>query len=102
MGKYRIITAGKVDSQLLRHVEFLSRVSIPAAKRFRNDFAEILDRLEDNPYQFPEDTDPNLPNGLYHKALFAKWYKALFIVVDETVYLDAVIDCRQSVDSYNL
>ena len=94
----------RVDSQLLRHVEFISRVSIFAAKRFRGEFAEVLDGLEQNPLQFPPETDPNLPEGMYHKAFFAKWYKALFMIDSQNsiVYLDAVVDCRQSTDSYEL
>ena len=99
---YKVIAASRVDSQLVRHISFLARVSLPAAKRFRRDFADILDRLEDNPFQFPPETDPNLPENLYRKALFARWYKALFVVENDTVYLDAVVDCRQSVDAYDL
>ena len=102
MAKYQVITSSKIDSQLLQHVSFLSRVSIPAAKRFRKDYAEVLDRLGKNPFQFPFDADPNLPSDLYHKALFSKWYKALFIIEGSTVYLDAVVDCRQSINTYDL
>lgn len=95
MEKYQIILASRVETQLLQHMEFLARVSLPAAKRFRAEYAEILDRLEDNPYQFPPETDLSLPAGLYRKALFAKRYKALFSVDGHAVYLDAVVDCRQ-------
>lgn len=94
MGKYKIIFAKRVDQMLLRHMEFLSRVSIPAAKQFYNEFKDSLYRMGENPYQFPAEEDLNLPTGQYRKALFARWYKALFTVVDETIYLDAVVDCR--------
>ena len=95
MAKYRIVLASRVKAQLLRHMEFLSRVSVPAARRFRDAWAETLQQLEGNPWQFPIDTDLNLPEGLYRKALFAKRYKALFCVEGDTVYLDAVADCRE-------
>jgi plasmid stabilization system protein ParE len=95
MAKYSVILSSRVEAQLLQHMEFLARVSVPAAKRFREEYARILDRLEDNPHQFPVETDPNLPAGLYRKALFAKRYKALFSIVENLVYLDAVVDCRQ-------
>lgn len=97
MQSYTVILSGNVDRQLLRHAEFLSRVSIPAARRFRNDFETVLERLEQNPHQFPFDTDSNLPSGIYHKALFSKWYKALFMIEGAAVYLDAVVDCRQEI-----
>ena len=93
--QYTVIFVSRVDAQLLKYVEFWARVSIPAAKAFRTEFAEILAQLEDNPFLFPPETDPNLPAGLYRKALFAKRYKVLFSVDDATVYLDAVIECRQ-------
>ena len=61
--QYTVIFASRVDAQLLKHVEFLARVSIPAAKAFRSEFAEILAQLEENPFLFPPETDPNLPAG---------------------------------------
>ena len=102
--KYIVVPSSRVDSQLLRHMEFISRVSIPAARRFRDEFAKVLDALEQNPIQFPPETDPYLPEGMYRKAFFAKWYKALFMIDSQNavVYLDAVVDCRQSTDSYEL
>lgn len=104
MAGYKVIVASRVDRQLLTHVEFIARVSIPAARRFRDDYVRVLDDLEENPLQFPLDTDPNLPENLYHKAIFAKWYKALFLIDTDNriVYLDAVVDCRQSTDSYEI
>ena len=104
MAKYTVIAASRVDSQLLRHFSFIARVSVPAARRFRDEYEKILDELEKNPLQFPPDTDPNLPEGMYHKVFFAKWYKALFMIDEQNsiVYLDAVVDCRQSTDSCEL
>ena len=49
MGQYKVIVSSRVDRQLLTHVEFITRVSIPAARRFRNEYARILDELEENP-----------------------------------------------------
>ena len=94
MPKYRVVLAKRVDQMLLRHTEFLSRVSIPAAKAFYEEFRDILHRLGENPLQFPPEEDFNLPDGQYRKALFAKRYKAVFSVDGQTVYLDAVVDCR--------
>ena len=93
MAKYKIVFAKRVDQMLMRHVEFLSRVSIPAAKQFYKEFEEIIHRMGDNPFQFPPEEDQNLPTG-YRKAIFAKRYKAVFLVRDTTAYLDAVVDCR--------
>lgn len=59
------------------------------------DFEAIICRLSENPYQFPSCDDPNLADT-YRKAIFAKWYKIIFSVEDDTVYVDAVVDGRQS------
>lgn len=95
MEKYRIIIARRVEIQLLNHISFLSRVSIPAAKRLRNSYKDVLERLKDNPFQFPIDSvlaELNLP---YRKALFEKRYEVLFTVEDDTVFIDSVVDCRE-------
>lgn len=98
MSKYKVVTAHCVHTMLLQHTAFIARVSVPAAKRFREEFAGVLKGLSGNPFQFPTYEDPNLPEGVYRSAFFAKWYKAVFSVSDDVVYLDAVIDCRAETD----
>lgn len=96
MNNYKIIFAKRVEQMLLRHVEFLTRVSIPPAKQFYTEFEDVICRMKDNPFQFPTESDQNLPVG-YRKAIFAKWYKAIFSVDEKIVYLDAVVDCRMDI-----
>ena len=54
-----------------------------------------------NPYLFSQEDDLNLPEGQYRKALFAKWYQVLFMVENDTVYLDAVVDGRMEIKQPN-
>ena len=93
--RYKVILGSRVDAMLRRHVLFISNVSISRAERFVDEFAEAVEQLRENPFLYPLDTDENLPQGKYRKAIFAKWYKALYWISDETVYLDAVCDCRE-------
>lgn len=95
MNKYSVIVSRNADQMLVRHARFLARVSVPAAQRMAKEFSSLLDALEHNPLQFPLDDAYNLPQGVYRKALFSKWYKALFMIEAERVYLDAVLDCSQ-------
>lgn len=95
MSKYVVIVSRRADEMLIRHAKFLAQVSVPAAKRMVSEFERVLGSLEENPFQYPVDDDCNLPEGLYRKALFCKWYKALFSVDDPRVFLDTVVDCRQ-------
>lgn len=95
MAKYTVTVSRRADEMLIRHARFLAQVRPAAARKMTAEFENILDVLEENPFRFPPELDYNLPAGIYRKALFAKWYKAIFSVVDNTVYLDAVLDCRQ-------
>lgn len=95
MSKYQVKINPRLGSHLAQHAEFIARVSKPAAIRFRKEFSEILERLADNPFQFPVYDDPNLPPEFYRKALFAKWYKVVFYVEQSIVYVDAVVDGRK-------
>ena len=45
-------------------------------------FENILDTLEKNPFLFPVENDHAILSG-YRKALFSKWYKAVFSVDGE-------------------
>ena len=91
----RELGSDKFDFHSLRHTNAtILAEKGAAAKQFYKDFGDILHRLADNPYQFPPEEDLNLPDGQYHKAIFAKWYKALFMIENQTVYLDAVVDGR--------
>ena len=100
MSNYTVIVSRRADEMLIRHARFLAQVRVSAAKRMTAEFANVLDTLEQNPFQFPAETDYNLPDGTYRKALFSKWYKVIFSVSGDTVYLDAVLDCRQDNTDY--
>ena len=96
--KYNIILARHAERMLLSHTKFLTKVSPSAAKRLLEDFRKVINSLANNPFQFPiADTldVPNIPPETYRKCLFDGRYKTLFLVEDDNVYIDAVIDCRQ-------
>ena len=100
MSKYTVIVSRRADEMLIRHARFLAQVRVSAARRMAAEFEKILDTLEKNPFQFPPETDYDLPDGFYRKALFSEWYKAVFSVSGDTVYLDAILDCRQNNTDY--
>ncbi|MBR1497457.1 MAG: type II toxin-antitoxin system RelE/ParE family toxin [Oscillospiraceae bacterium] len=95
MKRYKVVLHPRVSRQLALHAAYIARVSKSAAIRFRREFEEIIRRMEVNPMLFPPyDTAPPRKET-YRKALFAVWYKAIFSVEDNTVYIDAVIDGRR-------
>ena len=99
MEKYKILLATRARLQLLNHIAFLSKVSPPAARRLRNSFEEIEDRLRENPFQFPIDSVFANLQLSYRNALFEGRYKALFTVEGREVFIDSVIDCRQQLET---
>jgi len=52
--------------------------------------------VKDNPFQFQLEEDLGLPSGKYRRVVFATSSKAVFSVFENTVFIDAIIDCRQS------
>jgi plasmid stabilization system protein ParE len=102
-GKYNVIIAERADNMLLLHTEFLTRVSPVAARRLLSDFKKTIARLAADPYQFPfadEFDAPGIPEKTYRKCLFVTRYKALFLIDNNDVFIDAIVDCRQSNSEY--
>ena len=96
--KYNVTLARRADRMLLSHTEFLARVSPSAARRLLADFRKATKQLAENPLMFPfaDEVDvPNIPLDTYRKCLFDKRYKAIYLIEDNNVYIDAVIDVRQ-------
>jgi len=96
--KYNVILAQRADFMLLSHTAFLAKASPTAAKRLLSDFRKATDRMSNNPFQFPfadEFDAPGIPLEKYRKCLFDDRYKALFVVENDNVFVDAIIDCRQ-------
>jgi len=83
---------------LLSYIEFLVQVSPSAARRLLYEYKKIVSRLEENPYQFPyadEYDIPGIPPKKYRGCIIKNRYKALFLIENVIVYIDAIIDCRQ-------
>ena len=95
---FNVILAERADRMLLVHTEFLAQVSPAAARRLISEFKKVKQRLNKDPYQFPfaDELDvPGISQKTYRKCLFFGRYKALFLITDNDVFLDAIIDCRQ-------
>lgn len=65
--------------------------NVGAALHLMDGLDEVYSRLEDNPYQFPESTDPVLYLRGYHEALVPEMaYRIVFRVQEQTVYIVGV------------
>lgn len=93
--KYRVIVSEKATQMLVSHAAFLAQVSPEAAERLVVSFEKAANSLELMPQRCPWLTGEYIPRNAYRFILFEKRYMIIFQIVDNTVYADYVVDCRQ-------
>lgn len=96
--KYNVDITHRAKCMMVKHTEFLARVSQKAARKLTADLKKMEEELSEDPYRFPfaDDLDaPGIPPKTYRKNLFYGRYKALFLIEGNNVFVDAIIDSRQ-------
>ena len=93
--KYQVIVSDHAGQMLASHAAFLGQVSPDAAERLVVEFEEAAKSLEQMPRRFPFLQGDYIPYGKYRYCLFAKRYMLIYQMVDNVVYAEYVIDCRQ-------
>ncbi len=92
---YKVIISADAAQMLVSHSRFLAQVSETAVLQLIAEFNEKAKSLERFPERNPWLSDPLAPSGQYRKLLMAKRYLLVYQVKGSTVYVDAVVDCRQ-------
>jgi plasmid stabilization system protein ParE len=98
MSEYEVILSRRAENMIIAHTEFLARVSPNAARKLLMDFRKVIKVLKVTPFRYPfadEQDVQGIPYETYRKCLFDGRYKALYLVDEVIVYIDAIIDCRQ-------
>ena len=85
--KYRVIVSERATQMLVSHVAFLAQTSPEAAERLTVEFEKTAHSLEVMPQR--------CPRKAYRFILFEKRYMLIFQIVDDIVYADYVVDCKQ-------
>ena len=93
--KYRVIVSERAAQMLVSHAAFLAQVSPEAAERLTAEFEKTAKSLEFMPQRCPWLTGEYIPRNAYRFILFEKRYMLIFQIVDDVVYADYVVDCRQ-------
>jgi len=93
--EYTVVIQDPATGMLLEHARFLAQVSENAAYRLVDEFYNNAKSLEHMPERCPWLSDINIPSKKYRKLILEKRYLILFIIREDTVYIDAVVDCRQ-------
>ena len=93
--KHRMIVSERATQMLISHAAFLAQVSPEAAERLTAEFEKTANSLELMVQRCPWLTGEYIPRNAYRFILFEKRYMIIFQIVDDIVYADYVVDCRQ-------
>jgi plasmid stabilization system protein ParE len=93
--QYRVIVSDHARQMLTAHVRFLAQKSPADARRIKDDLLEAVRSLHRMPERFPFLNAEFIPVNKYHKMFVAKWYLILYLIKDQTVYVDSIVDCRK-------
>ena len=93
--RYHVIVSQRATQMLVSHAAFLAQVSPEAAERLTVEFEKTANSLEIMPQRCPWLIGEYIPRNAYRFILFEKWYMIIFQIMDDIVYADYVVDCRQ-------
>lgn len=92
---YEVIISERAVNMLASHVRFLAQVSKNAASKLRDEIIAEMKSLDYMPESYPHLNNEYIPTNKYRKKLVAKRYLLIYQIVDNTVYIDYILDCRQ-------
>ena len=92
---YSVVVSERAAQMLVSHASFLANVNVEAANRLTSEFVETANSLRNMPQRHPLLRGDYIPRNTYRFALFEKRYMLIFQIVDDIVYVDYVVDCRQ-------
>jgi mRNA-degrading endonuclease RelE of RelBE toxin-antitoxin system len=80
------------------HFVFLAQVSPSGAEKLLESLTRDMKSLENNPYAYPYYNRPHSNTRKYRYILSYSRYRIVYQVVNNTVYVDDIQDCRQDDD----
>jgi len=92
--KYKVIIQTPASEMLVEHVRFLAQISETAAERLIDEFFTKAKTLENMPERCPWLFGYSIPEKKYRKLIFEENYMLVFQVINDIVYVDAMVDCR--------
>ena len=93
--RYEVIVSNKAAQMMKEHVSFLAQVNVEAALALTEVFREALLSLKDFPQRCPFLSSEYLPKNKYRKLIVQRRYIFFYQIVEQTVFVDYLVDCRQ-------
>ncbi len=94
MKRYKVVISNQARHMLREHVHFLALADAVAARRLYQKIIGELRGLAQMPERYPY-WDIENQRSNYRKLFIPNWYLALYVVVDDTVFVEYIIDGRQ-------
>lgn len=95
MDRFNVVVSKKATSMLVSHASFLAKVSVDAAERLVGEFEKTANSLKNMPNRNPWLIADYIPRHQYRYITFEKRYLIIYQIIDNNVYIDYVLDCRQ-------
>ena len=95
MDKYKVVISQEALDMLKEHVAFLANVNKKSATKTKNKLMKSIKDLSLMPKKYPFFNEPYIPQNKYHKMFVETRYIVLYQILDDTVYVDYILDCRQ-------
>lgn len=96
--KFFVRVSDAAYDRMYTHVEFLARVSVPAAERLYSELEEALAFLEVSPKSCPIYIPQKPIDTELRYKLFSGRYRCVFEIIGDAVYVYDIQDCRQDTD----
>jgi len=96
---YKVIVAPAANDRMAEHFEFLARVSESAANKLLDGLVDDIESLQKMPFRNPIYDRPYVPPLKYRYMVSNKRYRIVYQIVNDTVFVDDIQDCRQNDDN---
>lgn len=95
MKQYSVEVAQRAACMLDEHMQFLAQASHLGATKTKKEILSAIATLSTMPERHPYLESDIMPSNCYHKFLICYRYLTIYLILDDTVYVDYILDCRQ-------
>jgi hypothetical protein len=92
--KYHVFVSSKARDMLFEHARFLAQVNVQAAEKLFDQFEARVSSLETMPERCAYYDNPFIQPSKYRKLSLGNNLLILFQLIDNTVYVEIIIDGR--------
>ena len=94
MPQYKVAISGAARKMLMDQVYFLATVNPAAAQALRSKLVNEIRSLAQMPEKFPY-LEPENRKSKSRKMFVPNWYLVIYVVENDTVFVEYILDCRQ-------